>query len=110
MHEVTEKCGDACACIPKRDKKKKKKNEEGVCCLSTCQVKVLNISGYHGTKRELKQMSHFLGNLKCLETVKVGLEVNQDKDVNKRYLRITNALMKLPRVSSNCHIQFYVLV
>ncbi|KAG7581739.1 FBD domain [Arabidopsis suecica] len=105
VHEVTEKCGDACSCIPKRDKRKRKrtKTEKGVCCLSTCQVKVLNISGYQGSCGELKQMRHFLGNLKCLETVKVDVEVDQGKDA-KRYMRITNALMKLPRVSSNCQI------
>ncbi|CAH8253160.1 unnamed protein product [Arabidopsis lyrata] len=82
--------------------------KKGECCLSTCQVKVLNISGYRGTCREQKQMSHFLANLKCLETVKVGVEVDhrEDNDANNTYLRITNALMKLPRVSSNCRIHF----
>ncbi|CDY58942.1 BnaAnng15600D [Brassica napus] len=98
VHQVTDKCGDACVCIAK---KKKKMEEEKVCCLSTCQVKVLNISGYRGTGRELKQMRHFLGNLKCLETVKV------DNSVNNHYQRITNALTKLPRASSNCQIHFF---
>ncbi|KAL1222994.1 putative F-box protein [Cardamine amara subsp. amara] len=110
VHKVTNRCGDACICIiPKmKMKMKKKQEEEGVCCLSTCQLKVLNISGYRGTCRELKQMSHFLANFKCLETVKVGVEVDhrEDNDPNKTYLRITNALMKLPRVSSNCRIHF----
>ncbi|KAG7597895.1 F-box domain [Arabidopsis suecica] len=99
VHKVTNRCGDACICIRKK---------KGECCLSTCQVKVLNISGYRGTCREQKQMSHFLANLKCLETVKVGVEVDhrEDNDANNTYLRITNALMKLPRVSSNCRIHF----
>lgn len=107
VHQVTRRCGDACPCIPKRMKKKKK--ELGICCLSTCQVKVLHISGYQGTCRELKQMRHFLGNLKCLETVNVGVEMNhrEDNDVDNKYLRITDALMKLPRVSSNCRIHFF---
>ncbi|CAN7011031.1 unnamed protein product, partial [Brassica oleracea var. botrytis] len=101
------KCGDACVCIAK---KKKMEEEEKVCCLSTCQVKVLNISGYGGTGRERKQMRHFLGNLKCLETVKVGLVAenhHEDNSVNNHYQRITNALTKLPRVSSNCQIHFF---
>ena len=109
MHQVTDKCGDACVCIAKK-KKKMEEEEEKVCCLSTCQVKVLNISGYGGTGRELKQMRHFLVNLKCLETVKVGLVAenhHEDNSVNNNYQRITNALTKLPRASSNCQIHFF---
>ncbi|KAH0883535.1 hypothetical protein HID58_059631 [Brassica napus] len=108
VHQVTDKCGDACVCIAK--KKKKMEEEEKVCCLSTCQVKVLNISGYGGTGRERKQMRHFLGNLKCLETVKVGLVAenhHEDNSVNNHYQIITNALTKLPRASSNCQIHFF---
>ncbi|CAL9234886.1 unnamed protein product [Arabidopsis halleri] len=112
LHQVTDMCGDACVCIPKRrtkNKKKKKKKEEKECCLSTCQVKVLNISGYRGTCRELKQMRHFLGNLRCLETVKVGvtLKCREDNNGNNKYQRITNAVKELPRVSSNCQIQYF---
>lgn len=105
VHKVTNRCGDACICIPK-----KKKKEEGVpCCLYTCQVKMLTVSGYLGTCRERKQISHFLANLKCLETVKVGVEVDnqQENHVHKRYMGIINALIKLPRVSPNCQIQFF---
>ncbi|KAG7573020.1 FBD domain [Arabidopsis suecica] len=110
LHQVTDMCGNACPCIPKRKKKnKKKKKEEKECCLSTCQVKVLNILGYRGTCRELKQMRHFLGNLRCLETVKVGvtLKPREDNNGNNKYQRITNDVMELPRVSSNCLIQFF---
>ncbi|KAF2582000.1 hypothetical protein F2Q68_00001983, partial [Brassica cretica] len=107
LHKVTDRCGDACVCIAK---KKKKKMEEQVCCLSTCQVKVLNISKYGGTRRELRQMRHFLGNLKCLETVKVGVKAEnhrEDNNVNNNYPRITNAPTTLPRASSNCQIHFF---
>ncbi|CAN6833649.1 unnamed protein product [Brassica oleracea var. botrytis] len=103
VHRVTDRCGDACVCVAK---------EEEVCCLSTCQVKVLKVSGYRGTRRELNQMKHFLGNLKCLETVKVGVEVEnhrEDKNVNKNYQRITNALTKLPIASSNPFLLIYPL-
>ncbi|ESQ51492.1 hypothetical protein EUTSA_v10016490mg [Eutrema salsugineum] len=108
VHQVTDRCGVACVCIPQ--KKRKKRFQEEVCCLSTCQVKVLKISGYGGTRRERKQMRHFLGNLKCLETVKVGVEAEihrEDNSVNNKYQRITNALMRLPRVSSKCQIHFF---
>ncbi|KAL0674781.1 hypothetical protein Bca4012_002762 [Brassica carinata] len=109
LHKVTDRCGDACVCIAK---KKKKKMEELVCCLSTCQVKVLNISKYGGTRRELRQMRLFLGNLKCLETVKVGVKAEnhrEDNNVNNNYPTITNAPTTLPRASSNCQIHFFCI-
>ncbi|CAF2284715.1 unnamed protein product, partial [Brassica napus] len=106
VHRVTDRYGDACVCVARKNK------EEEVCCLSTCQVKVLKVSGYRGTRRELNQMKHFLGNLKCLETVKVDVEVEshrEDKNVNKNYQRIINALTKLPRASSNPFLLIYPL-
>ncbi|CAA7038040.1 unnamed protein product [Microthlaspi erraticum] len=111
VHKVTNKCGNACVCITQKKKKKEEEEEEEeVCCLSTCHVKVLNILAYGGTDRELKQMRHFLENLKCLETVmvKVGVEVDrrQDRNVYNNYKRITNDLTMLPRVSSKCQIHF----
>ncbi|KAJ0239972.1 F-box domain-containing protein, partial [Hirschfeldia incana] len=108
VHKVTDRCGDACVCIAKK-KKKKMEEEAEICCLSACQVKVLNISGYGGTRRELKQMRHFLGNLKCLYTVKVGVKAKkhgEDDNGNNNYQRITSALTKLPIASSNCQIHF----
>jgi len=51
-------------------------------------------------------MRHFLGYLKRLETVNVNVELSEGKDGKKRFLTITNAFMKLPRVSSNCLIHF----
>ncbi|KAF8055503.1 hypothetical protein N665_1293s0011 [Sinapis alba] len=99
VHKVTDKCGDACACILQ-------KKEEEECCLWGCQVKVLEITGYGGSCKELKQMEHFLEKLKRLEIVKVG--VQEDNNNHGEYLRVTNDLMKLPRVSSKCQIQFYV--
>ncbi|KAL0740696.1 hypothetical protein Bca4012_082209 [Brassica carinata] len=97
VHGVTDRCGDACVCIAR------KKMERQVCCLSTCQVKVLKVLGYGGTSRELNQMKLFLGNLKCLETVKVGVKAENrrvENNANKNYQRITNALTKLSRASS----------
>ncbi|KFK25066.1 hypothetical protein AALP_AA8G062000 [Arabis alpina] len=91
VHRVTDKCGDACACICEKER-------ETLCCLSKCRVKVLEISGYGGSRGELKQMRHFLGKLECLEAVRVCVE----EDSN--YLRAN--LMTLPRVSSKCDIRF----
>lgn len=99
MHKVTDKCGDVCACILK-------KKEEEECCLWRCQVKVLEITGYGGSCKELKLMEYLLEKLKCLEIVKVS--VQQENNNHGEYLRVTNDLMKLPGVSSKCQIQFYV--
>ncbi|XP_006307356.2 F-box/LRR-repeat protein At1g48400 isoform X2 [Capsella rubella] len=107
VHRVTNRCGDACACIPKKhsrknNKKRKIVKEEELCCLWTCHVKVLEISEYKGSFQELKLMRHFLGKLKCLETVKVS--VDEDKYKDNEFLRAN--LLALPRVSSKCNIQF----
>lgn len=96
VHRETNKCGDACACIPG----KHKEGVEEVCCLLTCQVKVLEISDYIGSSQELKQMRHFLGKLKCLESVKVSVDA---EDNNRELLRAN--LLSLPRISPKCHIQ-----
>ncbi|OAP18667.1 hypothetical protein AXX17_AT1G41970 [Arabidopsis thaliana] len=106
VHRVTNKCGDACACIPKKEKrenekKKRKIVEKQLSCLWTCQVKVLEISKYDGSFQELKQMGHLLGKLGCLESVKVGVHA----DNNTEFLQAN--LLALPRLSSKCNnIQF----
>lgn len=69
-------------------------------------MKVLEITGYGESCKELKQMGHLFEKLKSLEIVKVG--VQQENNNHGEYLRVTNDLMKLPRVSSKCQIQFYV--
>ncbi|XP_019083787.1 PREDICTED: putative F-box protein At1g64540 [Camelina sativa] len=61
---------------------------------------MLEISGYGCSFQELDQMRHFLGKLECLETVKVGV----DADNNSKLLRAN--LLSLPRLSSECNIQF----
>ncbi|KAL1201778.1 F-box/LRR-repeat protein [Cardamine amara subsp. amara] len=104
VHRVTNKCGDACACIPKNPCQKKKKRKivkkKEVCCLWTCQVQVLEISEYGGSFQELQQMRHFLGNLACLETVKIGVDNDNDSKLVRANLKA------LPRLSSKCNIQF----
>ncbi|KAG5413608.1 hypothetical protein IGI04_001175 [Brassica rapa subsp. trilocularis] len=100
LHRVTNRCGDACACNPGRKKRKRMKNMKEVCCLQTCRVNVLEISDYGGRFQELKQMRHFLDNLECLETLKVGV----DPDKNSEFVRAN--VMALPRLSSRCSIQF----
>jgi len=101
VHRVTNRRGDACACIPKKQRKIVE-NEEALCCLWTCQVKVLEILDYGGSFQELQQIRHFLGKLECLETVKVVVD---DAD-NYKGAFLRASLLTLPRVSSNCRVQF----
>ncbi|CAF2106315.1 unnamed protein product [Brassica napus] len=106
VHRVTNRCGDACPCSPEEHKNKKRrmvKDEEEICCLSTCHVKVLGISEYGGSFEELKQMRHFLGKLECLETVKVCVDAEENNN-NREVLRAN--LLSLPRLSSKCNIMF----
>ncbi|XP_022552667.1 F-box/LRR-repeat protein At1g48400-like [Brassica napus] len=72
-----------------------------LCCLGACPVNVLEISEYGGSFQELKQMRHFSGKLKCLETVKVGF----NSDNNNREFLWAN-LLALPRVSAKCNLHF----
>ncbi|KAF8109147.1 hypothetical protein N665_0102s0056 [Sinapis alba] len=106
VHRVTNRCGDACPCSPYGHKNKKRrtvKDEEEFCCLSTCQVKVLEISEYGGSFQELKQMRHFLEKLECLETVKVCVDADEN-NTDGEFLRAN--LLSLPRLSSKCNIVF----
>ncbi|XP_010434141.1 PREDICTED: F-box/LRR-repeat protein At1g48400-like [Camelina sativa] len=104
VHRVTNNCGDACACIPKNPCQKKRKIlKKDISCLWTCQVKLLEISDYGGSSQELRQMSHFLGKLACLTTVKVGVIAADD---NNNINLVRASVMALPRLSSKCNIQF----
>lgn len=50
VHEVTDGCGNACPCTPKKKSKKKKKIDEEICCLQCIDfelLEVLSISLYH---------------------------------------------------------------
>ncbi|KAG7532975.1 F-box domain [Arabidopsis thaliana x Arabidopsis arenosa] len=104
VHRATGRCGNVCPCFHlKRNFKAclcRSCELSRVSCLTTMPVKVLEISGYGGTRREIQQMRLFLGKLKCLELVKIG--VQQEADNND--LRLN--LMALPRLSTKCNIQF----
>ncbi|KAL1189775.1 putative F-box protein [Cardamine amara subsp. amara] len=78
---------------------------QGICeCLSeyhfllSCLVKVVEITEFRGTKRELAHMKHILVKLPCLELVKVHA---WETDENAK-LKITMNLLKLLRP---CKIQ-----
>ncbi|ESQ47335.1 hypothetical protein EUTSA_v10028052mg [Eutrema salsugineum] len=104
VHEITDRCGDVCVCVYEKKKKKKtKKPRKKKSCLLSCPVKVLMIYGYGGSCGELKQMRHFMENLRFLEVVKVRIQVDQQD----KYLPIADELMKLlATASSKCKIHF----
>ncbi|CAA7016741.1 unnamed protein product [Microthlaspi erraticum] len=59
--------------------------------LSTCPVKVLEITEYFGTRTELEQMKHFLEKLSCLELV------NVHAGPHSKLIFTTNLLLVLPK-------------
>ncbi|KAJ0229632.1 hypothetical protein HA466_0314400 [Hirschfeldia incana] len=69
--------------------------------LSSCGVKVLQITGYEGTGEELSHMKSFLGKLSHLEMVRVTHKVADD-GVRRR---LVNDLLCLPRASTKCKVQ-----
>ncbi|CAN7063854.1 unnamed protein product [Brassica oleracea var. botrytis] len=102
LHRVTGRCGDVCPCYhrPKRKGVMIDWRKEKMSCLPYLPLKVLEISGYGGTCREIEQMRFFLGSLQYLELVKIG--VQPESDCNK----LRSNLMRFPRLSSKCNIQF----
>ncbi|ESQ30677.1 hypothetical protein EUTSA_v10012155mg [Eutrema salsugineum] len=67
VHRVTSRCGDACACIPKKQRKIVNEEEE-LCCLWTCQVKMLKISEYGDSFQELETDETFFGQILVKDT------------------------------------------
>ncbi|CAH2065368.1 unnamed protein product [Thlaspi arvense] len=65
VHDVTDKCGDACDCIYRKDKGRS---------LISCPVKMFVIRGFTGTVREMNMIEHFLDYFPCLEEVDVYMD------------------------------------
>ncbi|KAG7566520.1 F-box domain [Arabidopsis suecica] len=67
LHNVTDKCGDACDCISREDKGRS---------LISCPVKKLQIKGFRGTIREKEMIRHFLEFCPCLDEMEIDAEEN----------------------------------
>ena len=68
------------------------------CLLS--QLKAIKIFSFHGETDELQLVEYFLMNAQVLQTLTV--RVSKEK---RLLSEITEALVKLPRVSNKCHVK-----
>ncbi|XP_010417389.1 PREDICTED: F-box protein At3g03040-like [Camelina sativa] len=65
VHYVTDKCGDACSCIYRKDKGSS---------LTTSPVKVVKVRGFGVTMKELHMVEHFLDYFPCLKEMNLYIE------------------------------------
>ncbi|XP_010463745.1 PREDICTED: F-box protein At3g03040-like [Camelina sativa] len=65
VHHVTDKCGDACDCIYRKEKGSS---------LRSCPVKVVEIKGFGVTMKEKHMIEHFLDYFSCLKEMKIYVE------------------------------------
>ncbi|EOA30484.1 hypothetical protein CARUB_v10013608mg [Capsella rubella] len=65
VHDVTDKCGDACDCIFRKEKGRS---------LKSCPVKVVEIKEFRVTMKEMHLIEHFLDNFPCLKEMKICRE------------------------------------
>jgi len=94
LHYVTDKCGDACGCISREDKGRS---------LTSCPVKVIEIKGFQGKKKEMHMIKHFLVYFPCLKEIKIYIEENA-LEVSKVIAKRINRYNKV----SNCNVQLLV--
>jgi len=69
VHHVTDKCGDACDCIFRKDKGRS---------LKSCPVKVVEINGFGVTMKEKYLIEHFLDYFSCLKEMKIYINCEED--------------------------------
>ncbi|CAA0406110.1 unnamed protein product [Arabidopsis thaliana] len=91
LHYVTDKCGDACCCVSREDKGRS---------LTSCPVKVIEIKGFQGKKKEMHMIKHFLVYSPCLKEIKIYIEENA-LEVSKVIAKRINRYNKV----SNCNVQ-----
>ncbi|XP_019099741.1 PREDICTED: putative F-box/LRR-repeat protein At3g58880 [Camelina sativa] len=72
LHCVTDKCGDACICISRKEKGRS---------LASCPVKRLEIRWFEGITREMEMIKHFYDYFPCLKEMDIHV-----KDGRPRFL------------------------
>ncbi|ESQ38155.1 hypothetical protein EUTSA_v10028613mg [Eutrema salsugineum] len=100
LHYVTDKCGDACACISREDKGRS---------LTSCPVNRLEIQRFRATMKEMTMIKHFLDYFPCLKRMDVYIEENEptqlrNSEVSDHILEIFELYNKL----SSCNVRLLV--
>jgi hypothetical protein len=100
LHHVTDKCGDACDCVPREDKGRS---------LTSCPVNMLEIHGFRGTKKEMQMIKHFLDYFPSLK--EMDIYADEDGPTNLEapgmFEQITQ-LFTLYDEFYTCDVQFMV--
>ncbi|KAL9832872.1 F-box protein [Arabidopsis thaliana] len=100
LHHVTDKCGDACDCVPWEDKGRS---------LTSCPVNMLEIHGFRGTKKEMQMIKHFLDYFPSLK--EMDIYADEDGPTNLEapgmFEQITQ-LFTLYDEFYTCDVQFMV--
>jgi CBS domain-containing protein len=100
LHNVTDKCGDACDCISREDKGRS---------LASCPVKKVEIQGFRGTMREINMIGHFLRSFKCLKEMGIFPEEEGPTNFeNPGAFEYVEKILKLYNEISNCDVYFLV--
>ncbi|CAA7038507.1 unnamed protein product [Microthlaspi erraticum] len=94
VHYVTDKCGDACDCIYRKDKGRS---------LTSCPVKELVIGGFTGTMKEMNMIEHFLDYFPCLNKVEIYIDKNVLRELRNEAVRIMEMIEEY-NMSYRCHV------
>ncbi|XP_019093513.1 PREDICTED: F-box protein At3g59000-like [Camelina sativa] len=94
VHYVTDRCGDACDCVPGGNKGRS---------LISCPVKKLQIKRFEGKKRELEMIKHFLESFRCLKE----MEIHAREDNPIHYFQIPREFELFNELYS-CDVRFLV--
>ncbi|CAA7024412.1 unnamed protein product [Microthlaspi erraticum] len=84
LHDVTDKCGDACPCISSEDR--------GL-SLKSCPVNRFEIQGFRGTMKEMTIIKHFLDFLPSLKRFDVFIE--DDEPTQLRNAELSNCVTEM---------------
>ncbi|CAA7024411.1 unnamed protein product [Microthlaspi erraticum] len=84
IHDVTDKCGDACPCISREDR--------GL-SLKSCPVNRLEIQEFRGTMKEMVIIKHFLDFLPSLKRFDVFVE--DDEPTQLRNAELSNCVVEM---------------
>ncbi|EOA19013.1 hypothetical protein CARUB_v10007671mg [Capsella rubella] len=101
LHNVTDKCGDACDCVSREEKGRS---------LKSCPVKVLEIKGFKGRTKEMNLIKHFLNYFPCLKEMKIYIEENDPAQLKVTEVSkfMGKIMMEHYNKSSSCNVQLLV--